>query len=106
MVHGDLHPGNIIIQNITPPSEHKAAHDGNAPSVMMVDVGCDTFVMDIKPDPKPVRICLLDCGVATSLSPSNLASITAVFQQVVLGNVINQKKILFSKVYKKQFLPV
>ena len=76
-----------MVQNVNPPTEN--SKDGNSPTVMMVDVGCDTFVMDVKPDPKPVRICLLDCGVVSTLSPLNLSSIRAVFQNVVLGDVSN-----------------
>ncbi|XP_069953864.1 uncharacterized aarF domain-containing protein kinase 2-like isoform X3 [Cherax quadricarinatus] len=86
LVHGDLHPGNMLVQN------NNLGQDGDTCStrdnlrIMMVDVGCDTFVMDVQPDPNPLRICLLDCGIVSKLSEQNLANIKAVFKQVVLGD--------------------
>ncbi|KAK8731904.1 hypothetical protein OTU49_007320, partial [Cherax quadricarinatus] len=68
LVHGDLHPGNMLVQN------NNLGQDGDTCStrdnlrIMMVDVGCDTFVMDVQPDPNPLRICLLDCGIVSKLS--------------------------------------
>lgn len=82
LVHGDLHPGNMLVQNIT-----SGAATGDQVRVMMVDIGCDTFVMDVQPDPNPLRICFLDCGITSKLSQRNLANIRAVFKQVVLGDV-------------------
>lgn len=82
LVHGDLHPGNLLVQNIT-----TGTATGDQVRVMMVDIGCDTFVMDVQPDPNPLRICFLDCGVTSRLTEQNLARIRAVFKQVVIGDV-------------------
>uniref|UniRef100_A0A0N7ZCC5 ABC1 atypical kinase-like domain-containing protein n=1 Tax=Scylla olivacea TaxID=85551 RepID=A0A0N7ZCC5_SCYOL len=81
LVHGDLHPGNLLVQNIT-----SGTATGDQVRVMMVDIGCDTFVMDVQPDPNPLRICFLDCGVTSRLTEQNLARIRAVFKQVVIGD--------------------
>ncbi|CAL4062816.1 unnamed protein product, partial [Meganyctiphanes norvegica] len=81
-VHGDLHPGNILVQNI---SDTPKAVSGNVDSIMMLDVG-DTLIMDIKPDPKPMRICILDCGFVASLAKQDLMNFRAVFENVVLGD--------------------
>lgn len=81
LVHGDLHPGNMVVQNIT-----SGAATGDQMRVMMVDIGCDTFVMDVQPDPNPLRICFLDCGITSKLSKQNLVNIRSVFKQVVLGD--------------------
>ncbi|XP_064105098.1 uncharacterized aarF domain-containing protein kinase 2-like [Macrobrachium nipponense] len=87
LVHGDMHPGNMLIQNINITengSEEKST--GDVTRVMMVDVGCDTFVMDVQPDPNPLRLCLLDCGVVAKLREKDLENFKAVFKQVVLGD--------------------
>lgn len=87
LVHGDMHPGNMLIQNISIMEngvEEKSA--GDITRVMMVDVGCDTFVMDVQPDPNPLRICLLDCGLVAKLREKDLENFKAVFKQVVLGD--------------------
>ncbi|XP_045123612.1 uncharacterized aarF domain-containing protein kinase 2-like isoform X5 [Portunus trituberculatus] len=81
LVHGDLHPGNLLVQNIT-----TGTATGDQVRVMMVDIGCDTFVMDVQPDPNPLRICFLDCGVTSRLTQQNLARIRAVFKQVIIGD--------------------
>ncbi|KAK7086347.1 putative aarF domain-containing protein kinase 2 [Halocaridina rubra] len=85
-VHGDLHPGNMLIQNINLTKDGNLANTGDITRIMMVDVGCDTFVMDVKPDPNPMRICLLDCGVVAKLREQDLVNFKAVFKQVVLGD--------------------
>ncbi|XP_068225442.1 uncharacterized aarF domain-containing protein kinase 2-like isoform X2 [Palaemon carinicauda] len=87
LVHGDMHPGNMLIQNINITDngiEEKST--GDVTRVMMVDVGCDTFVMDVQPDPNPLRICLLDCGIAAKLREKDLENFKAVFKHVVLGD--------------------
>ncbi|XP_042892192.1 uncharacterized aarF domain-containing protein kinase 2-like isoform X2 [Penaeus japonicus] len=86
LVHGDLHPGNILVQNNSAKEEGSEATSGDAVKFMMVDVGCDTFVMHVEPDPNPLRICLLDCGVASRLKEKDLANFKAVFRQVVFGD--------------------
>ncbi|ROT79188.1 putative uncharacterized aarF domain-containing protein kinase 2-like, partial [Penaeus vannamei] len=86
LVHGDLHPGNILVQNNSAKEEGSNAASGDVVKFMMVDVGCDTFVMHVEPDPNPLRICLLDCGVASRLKEKDLANFKAVFRQVVFGD--------------------
>ncbi|XP_063605073.1 uncharacterized aarF domain-containing protein kinase 2-like isoform X2 [Penaeus indicus] len=86
LVHGDLHPGNILVQNNSAKEEGSNAASGDVVKFMMVDVGCDTFVMHVEPDPNPLRICLLDCGVASRLKERDLANFKAVFRQVVFGD--------------------
>lgn len=86
LVHGDLHPGNILVQNNSAKEEGSKAASGDVVKFMMVDVGCDTFVMHVEPDPNPLRICLLDCGVASRLKEKDLANFKAVFRQVVFGD--------------------
>ncbi|XP_037778220.1 uncharacterized aarF domain-containing protein kinase 2-like isoform X3 [Penaeus monodon] len=86
LVHGDLHPGNILVQNNSAKEEGSKAVSGDVVKFMMVDVGCDTFVMHVEPDPNPLRICLLDCGVASRLKEKDLANFKAVFRQVVFGD--------------------
>lgn len=93
LVHGDLHPGNMLVQNNSVGQEGADTRTGDVVRIIMVDVGCDTFVMDVQPDPNPLRICILDCGVVSKLSEKNLANIRAVFKQVVLGDV---RKLLLS----------
>ncbi|XP_047496402.1 uncharacterized aarF domain-containing protein kinase 2-like isoform X1 [Penaeus chinensis] len=86
LVHGDLHPGNILVQNNSAKEEGSNVASGDVVKFMMVDVGCDTFVMHVEPDPNPLRICLLDCGVASRLKEKDLANFKAVFRQVVFGD--------------------
>ena len=78
-VHGDLHPGNILVQNVT--------EEGDSNRFLMVDVGSDIFVMDVKPDLNPTRLCILDCGIVSILKNRDLENLKGVFKQVVLGDV-------------------
>ncbi|XP_042218593.1 uncharacterized aarF domain-containing protein kinase 2-like isoform X2 [Homarus americanus] len=86
LVHGDLHPGNMLVQNNSNGQEGGTTSAGDTVRIVMVDVGCDTFVMDVQPDPNPLRICILDCGFVSKLSQQNLNNIRAVFKQIVLGD--------------------
>lgn len=87
LVHGDLHPGNILVQNINLTEDGTTTGtSGDVSKLMLVDVGCDTFVMDVQPDPNPLRICILDCGVVARLKDHDLVNFKAVFKQVVLGD--------------------
>ena len=52
LVHGDLHPGNILVQDTHQP-----------------------------------RLVLLDCGIATSLTPFDLLQMRALFTAIVKGDV-------------------
>ncbi|KAK3854737.1 hypothetical protein Pcinc_038803 [Petrolisthes cinctipes] len=87
LVHGDLHPGNILVQN----NNNNNDHDTHTTTtrMMMVDVGCDTMVMDVVPDPNPLRLCILDCGIVSRLTRPDLDKLRAVFKQVVLGDGVS-----------------
>lgn len=78
-VHGDLHPGNILVQGA----------DGLSPSLEMqrqqqVKV-CDMLVATIAPALCPLRLVLLDAGIVTELQASDLRNFRAVFLAVVMG---------------------
>lgn len=79
-MHGDLHPGNILVQGA----------DGVSPSLEMqqqqVNV-CDTLVATIAPALCPLRLVLLDAGIVAKLQASDLRNFRAVFQAVVMGQV-------------------
>lgn len=97
-VHGDLHPGNILVQNNSAEDgEDDSSNDGNQNKITMVDIGCDTFVMNVQPDPRPLRICILDCGVVATVQENDLANFRAVFRQVVLGNGESVADLFLSK---------
>uniref|UniRef100_A0A8C2MCM6 AarF domain containing kinase 2 n=1 Tax=Cricetulus griseus TaxID=10029 RepID=A0A8C2MCM6_CRIGR len=77
-VHGDLHPGNILVQGA----------DGLSPSLeiqqQQVDVS-DTLVATIAPALCPLRLVLLDAGIVAELQASDLRNFQAVFLAVALG---------------------
>ncbi|XP_052576333.1 uncharacterized aarF domain-containing protein kinase 2 isoform X3 [Peromyscus californicus insignis] len=77
-VHGDLHPGNILVQGA----------DGLSPSLetqqQQVNVR-DTLVATLAPALCPLRLVLLDAGIVAELQASDLRNFRAVFLAVVLG---------------------
>ncbi|XP_038176660.1 uncharacterized aarF domain-containing protein kinase 2 isoform X2 [Arvicola amphibius] len=77
-VHGDLHPGNILVQGA----------DGLSPSLetqqQQVNVR-DTLVATIAPALCPLRLVLLDAGIVSELQASDLRNFRAVFLAVALG---------------------
>lgn len=77
-VHGDLHPGNILVQGA----------DGLSPSLetqqQQVTVR-DTLVATLAPALCPLRLVLLDAGIVAELQASDLRNFRAVFLAVVLG---------------------
>lgn len=77
-VHGDLHPGNILVQGA----------DGLFPSLdtqqQQVNVH-DTLVTTIAPALCPLRLVLLDAGIVSELQASDLRNFRAVFLAVALG---------------------
>lgn len=79
-VHGDLHPGNILVQGA----------DGLSPSLetqqQQVTVR-DTLVATLAPALCPLRLVLLDAGIVAELQASDLRNFRAVFLAVVLGQV-------------------
>ncbi|KAL1778133.1 putative aarF domain-containing protein kinase 2 [Sigmodon hispidus] len=72
-VHGDLHPGNILVQGA----------DGITPSLEM-DVR-DTLVATMAPALCPLRLVLLDAGIVAELHAADLRNFQAVFMAVLLG---------------------
>ncbi|XP_069853013.1 uncharacterized aarF domain-containing protein kinase 2 [Dipodomys merriami] len=77
-VHGDLHPGNILVQGA----------DGLSPSqeeqLQQVEVG-DTLTVAMVPGLRPLRLVLLDAGIVSELQASDLSNFRAVFLAVVMG---------------------
>ncbi|CAO2603262.1 Uncharacterized aarF domain-containing protein kinase 2 [Lemmus lemmus] len=77
-VHGDLHPGNILVQGA----------DGLSPSLesqqQQVNVR-DALVATIAPALCPLRLVLLDAGIVAELQASDLRNFRAVFLAVALG---------------------
>lgn len=77
-VHGDLHPGNILVQGA----------DGVSSSLEMqqqqVNV-YDTLVATIAPALCPLRLVLLDAGIVAKLQASDLRNFRAVFLAVAMG---------------------
>uniref|UniRef100_A0A3B4FF53 AarF domain containing kinase 2 n=1 Tax=Pundamilia nyererei TaxID=303518 RepID=A0A3B4FF53_9CICH len=72
-VHGDLHPGNILVQS-------QGEHHGKT---MLTDL-LDTVVVSVRPPPCPIQLVLLDAGIVAQLSDRDLANFKAVFTAVVL----------------------
>ncbi|KAM9808215.1 putative aarF domain-containing protein kinase 2 [Neosynchiropus ocellatus] len=77
-VHGDLHPGNILVQS---------CGDGAAASARgkttLTDLW-DTVVVSIRPEPSPLQLVLLDAGIVAQLSNHDLQNFRDVFTAVVL----------------------
>lgn len=89
-VHGDLHPGNILVQTMG-----KAQDSGDAGGISAEAHGkttltdlWDTVVVSVRPDPCPLQLVLLDAGIVAQLSEHDLANLRAVFTAVVLCQVI------------------
>lgn len=80
-VHGDLHPGNILVQNAESYSSNKQAN-----KVMLVDIG-DTLVADVKPVATVLKLVLLDVGITSSLEEGDLDNFKAVFSSIIKGEV-------------------
>lgn len=77
-MHGDLHPGNILVQGA----------DGVSPSLEMQQQQVnDTLMATIAPALSPLRLVLLDAGIVAKLQASDLRNFRAVFQAVVMGQV-------------------
>jgi aarF domain-containing kinase len=54
--------------------------------MMMVDL-CDTLIVTVVPTQNPVRLVLLDTGIVTSLSNTDLQNFKDVFTAVIMGEV-------------------
>ncbi|XP_018610512.2 uncharacterized aarF domain-containing protein kinase 2 [Scleropages formosus] len=74
-VHGDLHPGNILVQG--------GFSDPSLGTATLTDM-CDTVVVSMRPSVSPARLVLLDAGIVARLSEDDLRNFRAVFMAVVL----------------------
>ncbi|KAL6106429.1 adck2 [Pungitius sinensis] len=79
-VHGDLHPGNILVHCST----EDAGVPGDARGKTTLTDLWDTVVVSFRPDRRPLQLVLLDAGIVTQLSSHDLANLKAVFTAVVL----------------------
>ncbi|XP_075809664.1 putative aarF domain-containing protein kinase 2 isoform X1 [Microtus pennsylvanicus] len=77
-VHGDLHPGNILVQGAGGLSPRLDTQQ------RQVNVH-DTLVTTIAPALCPLRLVLLDAGIVSELQASDLRNFRAVFLAVALG---------------------
>ncbi|KAL0968025.1 hypothetical protein UPYG_G00261290 [Umbra pygmaea] len=74
-VHGDLHPGNILVQ-------HGSADEPQGRATL-TDLW-DTVVVSMRPVPATLQLVLLDSGIVSQLSDRDLINFRAVFTAVVL----------------------
>lgn len=81
-VHGDLHPGNILVQFSGPPPGSSA----DSGKTTLTDLW-DTVVVSVRPEPCPLQLVLLDAGIVAQLSEHDLTNLKAVFTAVVLRQV-------------------
>lgn len=89
-VHGDLHPGNILVQcwEPVPGSRDSAAGiSGEAYGKTTLTDLWDTVVVSVRPVPCPLQLVLLDAGIVAQLNDRDLANFKAVFTAVVLCQV-------------------
>lgn len=77
-VHGDLHPGNILVQNA---AEFKPEEESRLEILNLAD----TILINVKPVESPLRIVLLDTGITVTLSDKDKENFRAVFTAVVKG---------------------
>ncbi|XP_044213589.1 uncharacterized aarF domain-containing protein kinase 2 [Thunnus albacares] len=85
-VHGDLHPGNILVQCRGPlaGSSDSTGATGEAQGKTTLTDLWDTVVVSVRPDPCPFQLVLLDAGIVAQLSNHDLTNFKAVFTAVVL----------------------
>lgn len=88
-VHGDLHPGNILVQTLGKSQDSSDSGNLSAEAhgkTTLTDLW-DTVVVSVRPNPCPLRLVLLDAGIVAQLSENDLANLKAVFTAVVLCQV-------------------
>uniref|UniRef100_A0AAV2KPD4 ABC1 atypical kinase-like domain-containing protein n=1 Tax=Knipowitschia caucasica TaxID=637954 RepID=A0AAV2KPD4_KNICA len=86
-VHGDLHPGNILVQSRAPPpdpGESVGEAQGKTQGKTTLTDLWDTVVVSNRPDPSPFQLVLLDAGIVSQLSEHDRSNFKAVFTAVVL----------------------
>lgn len=88
-VHGDLHPGNILVQCSGPlgGGGDSTGTSGEGQGKTTLTDLWDTVVVSVRPQPCPLQLVLLDTGIVAQLSDSDLANLKAVFTAVVLRQV-------------------
>lgn len=82
-VHGDLHPGNILVQTggVEEPQDR----------VTLTDLW-DTVVVSTRSSGPPLQLVLLDGGIVAQLSEEDRRNFRAVFTAVVLKRVRRSRK--------------
>ncbi|KAM9854689.1 putative aarF domain-containing protein kinase 2 [Aulostomus maculatus] len=81
-VHGDLHPGNILVQSCGPSDSTGITGEAHGKTTL-TDLW-DTVLVSVRPDPCPLQLVLLDAGIVAQLSNHDLENFKAVFTAVVL----------------------
>lgn len=74
-VHGDLHPGNILVQG--------GCMEGSEDRATLTDLW-DTVVVSMRATPPSLQLVLLDAGIVAQLSEADQHNFRAVFTAVVL----------------------
>ncbi|CAF94515.1 unnamed protein product, partial [Tetraodon nigroviridis] len=85
-VHGDLHPGNILVQTLGKSQDSSDSGNLSAEAhgkTTLTDLW-DTVVVSVRPNPCPLRLVLLDAGIVAQLSENDLANLKAVFTAVMM----------------------
>ncbi|XP_059141822.1 uncharacterized aarF domain-containing protein kinase 2-like [Physella acuta] len=76
-VHADLHPGNILVQNLEYFREHDTSVSHNEEEMMPLTAE--------SADEHPLRLVLLDCGITATLTSEDKQKFREVFTAVVKG---------------------